>query len=89
MNAVCAMLEMSWITAVLQLYSQVADIFGNVIVKRINMIHFDLLARFHYILNLPRTLRERLRTDKVFTKDQCFCLNYYKFSIKSYVLDLY
>ena len=29
------MLEMSLITAVLQLYSQVVDLFGNVIVKRI------------------------------------------------------
>ena len=48
------MLEMSWIIAILQLYSQVADLFGNVIVKRINIRLFDLLARFHYILNLPR-----------------------------------
>ena len=48
------MLEMSWITAILQLYSQIADLFGNVIVKRINIRLFDLLARFHYILNLPR-----------------------------------
>ena len=50
------MLGMSWITAILQLYSQVADLFGNVIVKRINIRLFDLFARFHYILNLPRTL---------------------------------
>ena len=48
------MLEMSWITAILQLYSQVADLFEIVIVKRINIRLFDLLARFHYILNLPR-----------------------------------
>ena len=48
------MLEMSWITAILQLYSQVADLFGSVIVKRINISLFDLLVRFHYILNLPR-----------------------------------
>ena len=34
-------------------------------------------------------LRERLRTHKFFTKDQCFYLNYHKFSIKSYVLDVY
>ena len=47
---------MSWITAILQLYSQVADLFGHVIVKRINIRLFDLLARFHYILNLPRTI---------------------------------
>ena len=48
------MLEMSWITAISQLYSQVAGLFGNVIVKRINRRLFDLLTRFHYILNLPR-----------------------------------
>ena len=35
------------------------------------------------------TLRERLRTHKVFTKKQSFYLNYHKFSIKSYVLDVY
>ena len=34
-------------------------------------------------------LRERLRTYKVFTKDQCFYLNHHKFSIKSFVLDVY
>ena len=50
------MLEMSWITAILQLYSQVADLFGNVILKRINIRLVDLLARFHYILNLPRII---------------------------------
>ena len=33
------------------------------------------------------TLREGLRTHKAFTKDQCFYLNYHKFSIISYVLD--
>ena len=36
-----------------------------------------------------QTLRERLRTHKVFTKDQLFYLNYRWFSIKSYVLDVY
>ena len=35
------------------------------------------------------SLRERLRTHNVFTKGQCFYLNYHKFSIKSYVLDVY
>ena len=49
------MLEMSWIHAVLHLCSQVTDLFGNVIIKRIDMKLFDLFARFHYILNLPRT----------------------------------
>ena len=40
-------------------------------------------------LSFLMSLRERLRTHKVFTKDQCFYLNYHKFSIKSYVLDVY
>ena len=35
------------------------------------------------------SLRERLRTHKFFTKYQCFDLNYHKFSIKSYVSDVY
>ena len=43
------MLEMSWIIAILRLYSQAADLFGNVIVKHINVRCFDLLAQFHYI----------------------------------------
>ena len=50
------MLQMSWITAILQLYSQVKGLFGNVIVKRINIRLFELLARFHYILNPPRIM---------------------------------
>ena len=59
------MLKMSWITAILQLYSQVTDLFGNVIVKRINIRLFDLLALFHYILNLPR-----ISIFSVYTKSQ-------------------
>ena len=35
------------------------------------------------------SLREWLRTHKVFTKDKCFHLSYRKFSIKSYVLDVF
>ena len=66
------MLEMSWITAILQLYSQVVDLFGNVIVKRINIRLFDLLARFHYILNLPRTLTLKLLTSLLI----CTCTTY-------------
>ena len=39
---------------------------------------------------LLHSLCERLRTHNFFfTKDQCFYLNYHKFSIKSYVLDVY
>ena len=51
------MLDMSWITAILQLYSQVTDLFRNVIVKRINIRLFDILALFHYILNLSLTIK--------------------------------
>ena len=40
-------------------------------------------SRFKTINNPYLTLRERLRTHKVFTKDQYFYLNYHKFSIKS------
>ena len=35
------------------------------------------------------SLRERLRTHKVFTKDQYIYLNYHEISIKSYVVDVY
>ena len=35
------------------------------------------------------SLRESLRTHKVYTKDQCFNLNYYKISVKSYVVAVY
>ena len=38
---------------------------------------------------ITQPLRERLRYNNVFTKDQCFYLNYHKFSIKLYVLDVY
>ena len=44
LKADCAMLEMSWITAILHLYSKVTDIFGNVIGKHIDIRLFDLLA---------------------------------------------
>ena len=50
------MLEKSLMPAILQLYSQVTDILGNVFVKRIDIRLFYLLARFHYILNHPRRL---------------------------------
>ena len=54
---------------------------------------FDLIHVSHkpgvQSQGLARALRERLRTHKVFTKGHCFYLNYHKFSIKSYVLDVY
>ena len=49
------MLEMSWINVILQLHSQVTGFFGSVIVNRVNIRLFDLLAQCHYILNPPRS----------------------------------
>ena len=54
LKADCAMLEISMINVILQLYSKVTDLFGNVTVKCINIRLFDLLALFCYILNPPR-----------------------------------
>ena len=47
------MLELSWINAIFHLYSQVTYLLGNVFLKRINIIIFDILALFYSILNLP------------------------------------
>ena len=46
---------MSWITAISLMHSQDIDVFGNIIVKLINIKLFDFLACCHYILNPPRT----------------------------------
>ena len=43
-------------------------------------------AYIYFWVNPKQSLHERLlHTHKVFTKDQCFYLDYHKFSIKSYV----
>ena len=47
------MLEMSWITAILQLYSQVADLFGNVILKRINIRLFLFIGTISLHIESP------------------------------------
>ena len=47
-----------------------------------NFGYYEELTVFH-------PLREHLRTHKAFTKDHCFYLDYHKFSIKFYVLDVY
>ena len=61
-------------------------------------LHYENhFKEYHLLLTLKiisqntafHSLRERLRTHKVITKDQCFYLNNRKFSIKSYVLDVY
>ena len=61
------MLEMNWITAILQLHSQVTDLFGNVILKCINKyetflfigtisLHIESLSYIQYFqLYLPAT----------------------------------
>ena len=49
-------MEMSWITAISQLNSQIINLFGNAILKLIHIRLFDLLTRYHYILNSPRTI---------------------------------
>ena len=50
-----------------------------------HLIHVQVLQICHIL----ETLRERLHTHILFTKDQSFYLNYHKFSIKSYVLDVH
>ena len=49
-------MEMSWITAISLMHSQDIDLFGNIIVKLINIKLFDLLTCCHYILKPPRRL---------------------------------
>ena len=55
----------------------------------INLFLSIITLRVHHGDSHMSSLRESLRTHKVFTKDQCLNLNYRKFSIKSYVLDVY
>ena len=47
------------------------------------------LPTLNFFRKRDNSLDEHLRTHKVLTKDQCFNLNYHKFSIKSYVLDVF
>ena len=51
----------------------------------VNTDNCQNIARVHCSWS---TLQECLRTHKVFTKDQCFYLNYHKFSIKSFYGEL-
>ena len=62
------MLKTSWINAILQLYSQVTDLFGFMFVKRITIRLFDLLALFLYILKLPRMPQSKILKDTVSKK---------------------
>ena len=66
------------------------NIISNLTIKFITLAKQVLpLMLLYQVLCCRNTLRERLRTHKVFTKDQCFYFNYHTFSIKSYVLDVY
>ena len=55
------MLEMSWIAAIAQLYNQVAYFSEIVILKRIKVRLFDLLARCHCILNPLRSSYQHIK----------------------------
>ena len=72
--------------------------------KIIPIVYFEKILIFTLLFSLNKwiiyiyaiywshgilSLRERLRTHKIFTKDHFFTFNYHKFSIKSYVLDVY
>ena len=48
---------MSWTTAILHLFSQDTDLLMKVIIKCVNIKHWDILGCFHYILNAPRKLK--------------------------------
>ena len=61
-------MEMSWITAISLIHSQDIDLFGNIIVKLINIKLFDLLACCHYILN-PLVYLNSLRNGSI---SHCF-----------------
>ena len=50
------MLEMSCITAILQLYSKVTDLFGNVIVKRMNIRLFYFIGTISLHIESPSYL---------------------------------
>ena len=60
------MLEMSWITAILQLYSQVTDLFGNVIVKRINirLFFFYLFGTISLHIESARTIAMEINKNR-------------------------
>ena len=58
-------------------------------------VNFSIVSKSNFVKDITAycygnyPLRECLRTHTVFTKDHSFYLNYHKFSIKSYVLDVY
>ena len=53
------------------------------------MVQMMVESGFMILSLISKTLHERLRTHKLFTKDQSFYLDCHKLSIKSYVLDVY
>ena len=64
----------------------IVDNFDNCVIRR-KAKNFTRSGSSYPPFAVP--LHERLRTHKDFTQKQCFYLDYHKFSIKSYVLDVY
>ena len=57
--------------------------------KSVLCLGVETVSILIYLFSSYAPLRERLRTLKVFTKDQCFCLGCCGFSVESCVLDVY
>ena len=71
-------------------YASMASIFVLAGILQLPVISLSVIFKdIQYNNLLGFSLCERLRTHKVFQKIQCFYLNYHKFSIKSYALDVY
>ena len=101
MNQIISKLFLQWLIGLpiqLQIVCPLFSIIPSMKQKASHKIHSLMLTTVPMLLNLAIklwgedklsiSLRERLRTHKFFTKDQCFYLNYHKFFIKSYVLDV-
>ena len=67
------------------MYLKVDHLLFDILLKKIVLVGYAVFSMFVHYVNVS-VLKT---THKVFTKDQCFYLNYHKFSIKSYVLDVY
>ena len=55
MKVACVNLIRSWITAFLHSFSLETALLIKVIMKCVNIKHWDILGCFHYILNAPRS----------------------------------
>ena len=59
------------------------------LLMKLYLLYKKMAAKFDKNIMSIFTSRERLRTPKVFTKDQCFSLGCRGFSVESCVLDVY